>query len=74
MNTMSHIIICWSHLVTTPHDLHVANPFECPSLLPYVNVLPSVEPHDLQVALYSCPAAGGAPNVGVILSSVPLSV
>ena len=63
---MSYIIICWSHLVTTPHDLQVEYPFDCPSLSPYVHVLPSVEPHDLHASLYSCPAAGGSPNVGII--------
>ena len=61
-----NIFCLFSHyLVTAPHDLQVENPFDCPSLFPYVHVLPSVDPHDLQASLYSCPAAGGSPNVGI---------
>ena len=65
VDTMFNIIY-FVHLVTAPHDLQVENPFDLPSFAPYVHVLPSVEPHDLHASLYSCPAAGGSPNVGVI--------
>ena len=51
------------HLVITPHDLHVENPLLCPSLLPYVHVNPSIEPHDLHASLNSI--LGGSPNVGI---------
>ena len=62
VNTMFNII-CLIHLVTTPHDLHVENPFDLPSFAPYVHLNPSADPHDLQASLNSM--LGGSPKVGI---------